>query len=321
MAIGGLTALGLSFYAFRRVRYKALHVSRSQFQLASGGRGGSTGVSGSESNKSFVSGGLGRLGLNKQKRGRSGGDDSPLWGGREKFSPQISYSTVGSPSAAHLSERIPIHRRRSLMGALRRTAPGRLSKNGPGWNAIPEVPSVPTVKITDMDTNHHRGGSGSSFSGSPDPNLASIQVASVTRTLSATASYRGSPLPRPITILEHPRPAPKVPPKAVLKAPSKINVPDQIPPVPKIPDIPVLASHLPGQKKHADINSRGKIAVADISKPRPVASANPELPSSETNRTVGETDPMAMYAKYSAGLGVRNGSPEPIRRETSMAKK
>ncbi|CAE6414064.1 unnamed protein product [Rhizoctonia solani] len=65
-----------------------------------------------------------------------------------------------------------------------------------------------------------------------------------------------------------------------------------------------------------DINSRGKIDVSDISKPLPVIHAK-----SEGDRAAGETDPMAMYAKYSVGLGVRNESPEMIRRETSMAQK
>lgn len=316
MVIGGFGALGLSLYVFRRVRYRALHVSRSQFQITSpSGHGGSGGVLGSESNKSFVSGGLGRLGhSNKQKNGVDAGNETPLWGGREKFSPQLGYGAVDLPPPAHLNERIPVNRRRSVMDTLRRNIPGRLSRHGPGWNTIPDAPAVPTVRITDMDTNHHRGASGSSFSESPDPNLASIQVASVTRTLSATASYRDSPSPRPPSGLEHPRPAPRAPPKAALKAPPKVEIRDWVPPVPKIPDIPGITTLPAGQKKHMDVGGRSKIVVADISKPRPVATV-------KSSQTVAETDPMAMYAKYSAGLGVRDDSPGPIRRETSMARK
>ncbi|KAJ1309812.1 hypothetical protein OPQ81_006577 [Rhizoctonia solani] len=324
MVIGGFATLGLSLYVFRRVRYKALHVSRSQFQLASSTRrDGSTSVSGSESNKSFVSGGLGLLDQsNKQKNGHLDvGGGSPLWGGREKFSPQMGHGILDFPPPAHLhtNERLPNRSRRlSVIDTIRRNAPGRFSKYGAGWNMIPETPIVPTVKITDMDTNHHRGASGSSFSGSPDPNLASIQIASVTRPLSATASYRAnSPLPGARPGLEHPRPAPKIPSKAPARqlAP-KIEVSEPAPPVPKLLDI----SSTTGQKKHIDVNSRGKIDVSDISKPLPVLHGKSEM-AAEGSRAGGETDPMAMYAKYSVGLGVRNESPEMIRRETSMAQK
>ncbi|KAG8734184.1 hypothetical protein FRC11_009840 [Ceratobasidium sp. 423] len=320
MVIGAFAALAISLYVFRRIRYNTLHVSRSQFQLASAGRDGSAGVAGSESNKSFVSGGL--LGQpDKQKSGHLDADgDSPLWGGREKFSPHVGHGIVDFPPPVHLhtNERIPSNnRRRSVIDTIRRNVPGRLSKYGAGWNTIPEVPTVPTVKITDMDTNHHRGTSGSSFSGSPDPNLASIQVASVTRPLSATASYHpsGSPLPGMRPGLEHPRPAPAIPPKApARKFVPRIEVSDSIPPVPRLPDISGT-----GQKKHLDVNSRGKIDVADISKPLPIHGKS-EM-AIEGSRAAGEADPMAMYTKYSAGLGVRNESPEMIRRETSLAQK
>ncbi|KAF8682559.1 hypothetical protein RhiXN_02044 [Rhizoctonia solani] len=325
MVIGGTCALGLSLYVFRRVRYKALHVSRSQFQLASSnGHDGSTDVSGSESNNSFVSGGLGRLGQsNKQKNEYlEASGESPLWGGREKFSPQMGHGIVDFPPPVHLhtNKRLSSNtRRRSVIDTIRRNVPGRLSRYGAGWNAIPEPPIVPTVKITDVDTNHHRGASGSSFSGSPDPDLASIQVASVTRPLSATAIYRASTSPLPGTTrgLEHPRPAPKVPPRAPARTAVKVETPPLIPPVPKLPDISGLPT---GQKKHTDANSRGKIDVSDISKPLPIIHAKSET-AVEGTRAAGETDPMAMYAKYSVGLGVRNESPEMIRRETSMAQK
>ncbi|CAE6419131.1 unnamed protein product [Rhizoctonia solani] len=219
----------------------------------------------------------------------------------------MGHGVVDFPPAAHLyvNERIPSNsRRRSVIDTIRRNVPGRLSKYGAGWNAIPDAPMVPTVKITDTDTNHHRGASGSSFSESPDPDLASIQVASVTRPLSATASYRAStsPLPGRGHRLEHPRPAPGVPLKAPARMAPRTEASKPIPPVPKLPDI----SGLPmGQKKHMD--------------PLPVIHAKSE--TVESNRTAGETDPMAMYAKYSVGLGVRNESPEMIRRETSMAQK
>ncbi|KAF8609958.1 hypothetical protein BDV93DRAFT_601045 [Ceratobasidium sp. AG-I] len=331
MVLGGLASLGLSLYVFKRVRYKALHVSRSQFQIPpSDGRGGPDAVPGSESSKSFVSGGLGQK-LVHQKGGQlSVGEESPVWGGREKFSPQIGGSVVDFPPAAHMSNnsRAPVQRR-SLLEVARRHAPGnRVSKYGTGWNAIPELQhprDVPTVKITDMDTYHHRGGSRSSTSstprGSPDPNLATIQVASVTRSLSATASYCvGSPSSASRVSLGHPRPAPKVPTNAWAS--------NQAPPVPRIPDIPAVTvtsfgdyAHTTGVKKPLDIAGRGKIAVTDISKPRPSSPVRHEPSSSEMHRTVADNDPMAMYTKYSVGLGVREDSSGPIRHENSMAKK
>ncbi|CAE6516980.1 unnamed protein product [Rhizoctonia solani] len=326
MVIGGFAALALSLYVFRRVRYNALHVSRSQFQIdsSSNARDGATGVSGSESNKSFVSGGLGLLSqAHKQKNAHlDAGVESPLWGGREKFSPQMGHGILDFPPPVHLrtNERLPGgSRRRSVIDTIRRNVPGRLSKYGAGWNTIPEAPTVPTVKITDMDTNHRRGASGSSFSESPDPNLASIQIASVTRPLSATASYRtSSPLPGMRPGLEHPRPAPKVPPKSPARqVVPRIEISESIPPIPKLPDI---SGSTIGLKKHTDVNNRGRIDVANISKPLPAAHAKSEI-AIEGSRAAGETDPMAMYAKYSVSLGVRNEPPEMIRRETSMAQK
>ncbi|KDN51708.1 hypothetical protein RSAG8_00256, partial [Rhizoctonia solani AG-8 WAC10335] len=317
MAIAGFATLALSLYVFRRARYNSLHVSRSQFQIASSNGGdGSAGVSGSESSKSFVSGGLGLLGQShKQKNGYLDTNrETPLWGGREKFSPQVGHGLLDFPLPAHLNanERLPSSsHRRSVIDTIRRNVPGRLSKYGAGWDTIPESPVVPTVRITDSDTNHHRGASGSTFSESPDPNLASIQIASVTRSLSATASYcASSPLPETRPSLEHPRPAPKVPPKSPARqvAPS-IQAPGLIPPVPKLPDV---SGSTTGQKKHMDVNSRGKIDVADISKPLPVVLPKSEI-AIEGSRAAGEADPMAMYAKYSVGLGVRNESPEMIR--------
>ncbi|EUC62196.1 hypothetical protein RSOL_414070, partial [Rhizoctonia solani AG-3 Rhs1AP] len=43
--------------------------------------------------------------------------------------------------------------------------------------------------------------------------------------------------------------------------------------------------------------------------------------TAEGSRAAGEADPMAMYAKYSVGLGVRNELPNMVRRETSLAQK
>ncbi|CAE7106716.1 unnamed protein product [Rhizoctonia solani] len=318
----GVAILVISYFVLRRVRYKSLHVSRSQFQLASSnGHDGSAGVSGSESNKSFVSGGLGLLvPSHKQKNGHLDvGGESPLWGGREKFSPQLERvdNVVDFPPPAHLhpNERLPsTTRRRSVVDTIRRNVPGRLSKYGAGWNTIPESSGIPTFEITDMDTNHRRGTSGSTFPESPDPNLASIHIASVARPLSATASY--SPLPLMSPSLENPRPAPKVPPKSLTcQVASNLQFP--MPPVTMLPDI---SGSTKGQKKHMDVNNRGKIDVADISKPIPTMLPEPEM-STEGNRTASEADPIAMYAKYSAGLGVRNEPPGMIRRETSMAQK
>ncbi|CUA74953.1 hypothetical protein RSOLAG22IIIB_01587 [Rhizoctonia solani] len=322
MAIAGFFTLAISLYLFRRARYNALHVSRSQFQLASpNGHDGSTGVSGSESDKSFISGGLGLLGhSHKHKDGHlDASAESPLWGGREKFSPHIGDGILDFPPPAHLhtNERVPgSSRRRSVVDTIRRNVPGRLSKYGAGWDTITEAPVVPTFKITDMDTtNHRRGASGSTFSESPDPNLASIQVASVARPLSATASYASSPLPVARPNLEHPRPAPKVPPRS----PARQVAPGiQVPPVPMLPDI---SGSTTGQKKLVDTSNRGKIDVADISKPLPALMLpQPEM-TIQGSRAVGEGDPMAMYTKYSVGLGVRNESSEMVRRETSMAQK
>ncbi|CAE6437290.1 hypothetical protein ACGC1H_004434 [Rhizoctonia solani] len=325
MAIAGLATLGISLYVFRRARYKALHVSRSQFQLASSeGHDGSAGVSGSESNKSFVSGGLGLLGQShKQKNGYLDTGESPLWGGREKFSPQVADGIVDFPPPAHLhtNERLPgSGRRRSVVDTIRRNVPGRMSRYGAGWDTITEENDVPTFTITDMDRNHHRGASGSTFSESPDPNLASIQIASVTRPLSATASYcTSSPSPGMRPSLENPRPAPKVPPKwpARQLAPS-IQLSGSLPPGPGLPDI---SSSTTGQKKLLDVNSRGKIDVSDISKPLPAGMLLKSEMTTESSRAAGEADPMAMYAKYSVGLGVRNEIPNMVRRETSMAQK
>lgn len=331
MVLGGLASLGLSLYVFKRVRYKALHVSRSQFQIPpSNGRGGPDAVPGSESNKSFVSGGLGQKPSHHKGGLLDAGQESPIWGGREKFSPQIGGSVVDFPPTAHMSNnsRAPVQRR-SLLETFRRHTPGnRISKYGAGWNPIPEFQhprDVPTVKITDMDTCHHRGGSRSSTSstprGSPDPNLATIQVASVTRSLSATASYCvGSPSSAFRVSLGHPRPAPKVPTNAWAS--------NQAPPVPIIPDIPAVTvtsfgeyAHTAGVKKPLEVAGRGKITITDISKPQPLSLVRQEASSSAMNRTVGDNDPMAMYAKYSAGLGVPEDSSGPIRHENSMAKK
>ncbi|KAG9127024.1 hypothetical protein FRC07_001000 [Ceratobasidium sp. 392] len=328
MVLGGVASLGLSLYVFKRVRYKAMHVSRSQFHIATGHGT----VVGSSSDQSFVSGGLGHSQpVKREKNGYlDAGAETPLWGGKEKFSPQIDSSVLDYPPAVHLADgsRAPMRHRQSMLQRMRRYSPGnRLSRSGPGWNPIPEHPSlqaVPTVKVTDMDTRHNRLDSNSTFSsaleGSPDPNLATIQVALVTRTQSAAASYRvGSPSPPPsvITGLDHPRPAPKVPTKALMVG--------QAPPMPRIPAVTVTSServlNVTG-KKPLDTHGRGKIAVTDISKPQPFMPVRPESPGGNGRAPGGETDPMVMYAKYSASLGVREGSPkqEP-RHESSMAKK
>ncbi|KAG8748296.1 hypothetical protein FRC10_007686 [Ceratobasidium sp. 414] len=320
MVFGGAVSLGLSLYVFIRVRHKATHVSRSQFQISGPGT-----VAGSSSERSFVSGGLGRGQPAKREKNvyLDASAETPLWGGTEKFSPQIGASVVDYPPAAHLNgSRAPMRHRQSMLQTIRGYSPGnRLSRSGPGWNMIPErqhLRPVPTVKITDMDTRHSRLGSNSTLSsaleGSPDPNLATIQVASVTRTLSAAASYRvGSPSPPPslITGLDHPRPAPNVPANALVF--------DRAPIVPRVPVVTVTSSErAPGKKL---LDSRGKIAVADISKPQAIIPVDPESPRGNS-RAAGETDPMVMYAKYSVGLGVLEGSPkhEP-RHENSMAKK
>ncbi|KAG9097569.1 hypothetical protein FRC06_007420 [Ceratobasidium sp. 370] len=281
MVFGGTLSLGLSLYVFKRVRHKATHVSRSQFQMT-----GPSAVAGSSSEQSFVSGGLGRGQLTKREKNGdlNTGAETPLWGGTEKFSPQIGTSVVDYPPAAQLGEgsRAPMRHRQSVFQTIRRYSPGnRLSRPGPGWNMIPErqdLRTIPTVKITDMDTRHNRLGSNSTLSsaleGSPDPNLATIQVASVTRSLSAAASYRiGSPSPPPSLIpgLDHPRPAPKVPAKALVL--------DRAPPMPRIPVVTITSServpNIPGKKP---LDSRGKIAITDISKPQPVVPVNPEFP-------------------------------------------
>ncbi|KAG8688283.1 hypothetical protein FRC09_012988, partial [Ceratobasidium sp. 395] len=329
MVLGGVASLGLSLYVFKRVRYKAMHVSRSQFHITNG----FSAVVGSASDHSFVSGGLGHGQPTKREKNGylDASAESPLWGGKEKFSPHIDSNVLDYPPAVHLGDgsRAPMRHRQSVLQKIRRYSSGnRLSRSGPGWGPIPEHPSlqaVPTVKVTDMDTRHNRLDSNSTFSsaleGSPDPNLATIQVALLTRTQSAAASYRvGSPSPPPsvVTGLDHPRPAPKVPSKAL--------VADQAPPALRIPAVTITSSERAPNaagKKPLDAHGRGKIAVTDISKPQPLMALRPESPGDNSHSAGGETDPMVMYAKYSASLGVREESPkhEPLRHESSMAKK
>ncbi|QRV99976.1 hypothetical protein RhiJN_27995 [Ceratobasidium sp. AG-Ba] len=322
MVVGGVASVGLSLYIFKRVRYKALHVSRSQFHITTDGSGA---VLGSSSEKSFVSGGLDRRQPRKyEKNGHlDPGAETPLWGGKEKFSPQIGIGILDYPPAAHIGDdtRAPMRHRQSMLQTIRRYTPGnRLSRSGQGWKTISEHQgphAVPTVKITDMDNCHSRLDSSSTFSsavdGSPDPNLATIQVASVTRTRSAAASYRvGSPSPPPsvATGMDHPRPAPK--------APSL----DHVPLVPRIPAVTITPSErapTPTGKKSFDANGRGRIDVKDISKPQPVH----VVPGVQNGWVVSEADPMALYAKYSADLDIHEGSPkhEPIPHGSSMARK